>query len=74
MFWIVKSDGVVDSLRVDLSEGGSVDSVRDKCVIMIYDVLVLDSMVGMFGIFCFVVVVFLYFVVVFYNWMIEWLM
>ncbi|UOH81862.1 transcription elongation factor S-II [Cryptococcus neoformans] len=38
-----KSDGVADSLKADSSEGGSVDSVRDKCVVMIYDALALDS-------------------------------
>ncbi|KIR52655.1 transcription elongation factor S-II [Cryptococcus gattii Ru294] len=38
-----KSDGMTDSLKADSSEGGSVDSVRDKCVVMIYDALALDS-------------------------------
>lgn len=42
-----KSDGVADSLKADSSEGGSVDSVRDKCVVMIYDALALDSTAGM---------------------------
>lgn len=38
---------MVDSLKADSSEGGSVDNVRDKCVVMIYDALALDSTAGM---------------------------
>nr|XP_031861404.1 transcription elongation factor S-II [Kwoniella shandongensis]KAA5528476.1 transcription elongation factor S-II [Kwoniella shandongensis] len=39
-----KLDGIADSLRADASdEGGAADSVRDKCVVMIYDALAGDS-------------------------------
>lgn len=62
-----KSDGVADSLRADSSEGGSVDSVRDKCVIMIYDALALDSTAGMSGISCSVAVVLLHLAVAFHS-------
>ncbi|WVF65364.1 transcription elongation factor S-II [Kwoniella sp. CBS 6097] len=36
-----KSDGITDSFKADTSDG--VDPVRDKCVVMIYDALALDS-------------------------------
>lgn len=62
-----KSDGVADSLRADSSEGGSVDSVRDKCVIMIYDALALDSTAGMSGISCSVAVVLLHLLAVAFH-------
>ncbi|KAK8844155.1 transcription elongation factor S-II [Kwoniella newhampshirensis] len=39
-----KADGIADSLRADASdEDGAADSVRDKCVVMIYDALAGDS-------------------------------
>ncbi|WVQ93037.1 transcription elongation factor S-II [Kwoniella sp. CBS 9459] len=36
-----KSDGITNSFKADTSDG--VDPVRDKCVVMIYDALALDS-------------------------------
>lgn len=62
-----KSDGVADSLKADSSEGGSVDSVRDKCVVMIYDALALDSTAGMSGIPSSVAVVLLHLAIGFYS-------
>ncbi|TYJ59099.1 transcription elongation factor S-II [Cryptococcus floricola] len=39
-----KSDGIAASLKADASyDGGRADDVRDKCVILIYDALALDS-------------------------------
>ncbi|WVQ74461.1 transcription elongation factor S-II [Cryptococcus sp. DSM 104548] len=39
-----KSDGVATSLKADAShDGGRADDVRDKCVVLIYDALALDS-------------------------------
>lgn len=61
-----KSDGMVDSLKADSSEGGSVDSVRDKCVVMIYDALALDSTAGMSEISRSMVL--FYLVIVFYTY------
>lgn len=61
-----KSDGMVDSLKADSSEGGSVDNVRDKCVVMIYDALALDSTAGMSEISRFMVL--FYLVIVFHTY------
>ncbi|WVO15360.1 transcription elongation factor S-II [Cryptococcus depauperatus] len=38
-----KGDKVSETLRADSSGGGRPDSVRDKCVVLIYDALALDS-------------------------------